>query len=648
MQSDHRVRTPRISVIVLLTVLLGTACSRPTMEEQAGSPELFSSESDQWEHLPSTDAQIGSEPPSSLHAMEAGEWRPLDELLDRDIESLAGLWVRTSVPPVVPDGPHLLISATSGTFAMYVDDVLVYQHGDFLVDGPVLEPHSLYHIITIPSGLKGQFLYIWRPHPISGSLDYLDMRLTSGSDIPLIIGELRRLDQVREDLTDLLFGILFLAVGLVMASFSPFRFRNQGKALLLLGLAGMMYGTRLLAELPTIRLLIEWPVLTWRYLAVFITYLIPVPMLLWFRATVGEGWRSSVLIFIRIQVVYAAAAVLLGVVTGYPERAMVLNSYLVLAFMVVIVVALRQAEMHRRKSLYIIGGFLILSIINENLVGVDLVPWEFEFEALGFFVGFCGLVFFAVRRYFRDQHEFHALEIELNTARKIQESILPAAIPVVPGADIAVRYVPMAEVAGDFYDFMVVDGSKLGVMIADVSGHGVPAALIASMVKVAFESQEPEAQEPARVLTGMNKTFCGNLEGQFVTVGYLFLDMSGPAVTYAGAGHPPVLVQRGGTGEISEFGENGLLMAGFPEAEYINTQLDLHSGDRLVLFTDGLTEASDLRDEQFGSTRLREFMAANRSLGAARFADALIDHLVEYSGRDSMEDDLTLIIVDIT
>ncbi|MFC1629127.1 PP2C family protein-serine/threonine phosphatase [Gemmatimonadota bacterium] len=641
-------RRLHILEVSILVILSGTACARSSIPVEQESADRFSTRADQWQYFLTVDAQIGSEPPSSPHSIEAGEWRPLDQLQDREIASLAGIWVRTSFPSVVPDDPHLLISGAAGTFAIYVDDVLVFQHGDFLVDGPVLEPHSLYHIITIPSGLTGQFLYIWRPHPISDSLDYLDMRLSTGSDIPLIIGEMRRLDQVREDLADLLFGILFLAVGLVMVSFSPFRFRNQGRYLLLLGLAGMMYGTRLLAELSTIRLLIEWPGLTWRYLTAFITYLIPVPMLLWFRATVGEGWRSSVPIFIRIQVVYAIAAVLLGVVTGYPERAMVLNSYLVLAFMVIVVAALRQAEMHRRKSLYIIGGFLILSIINENLIGVDLVPWEIEFEALGFFVGFCGLVFFAVRQYFRNQHELHALEIELDTARKIQESILPAAIPILPGVDIAVRYVPMAEVAGDFYDFMVVDGSKLGIMIADVSGHGVPAALIASMVKVAFESQEPEAQEPARVLTGMNKTFCGNLEGQFVTVGYLFLDMSGPAVTYAGAGHPPVLVQRGEAGEITEFGENGLLMAGFSDAEYFNDRLELHSGDRLVLFTDGLTEANDARDEQFGSTRLKEFLAANRSLGAAGIADALIDHLAEYSGRDSMEDDLTLIIVDIT
>jgi hypothetical protein len=619
-------------LVLLILIALNTSCSRASAPADQETAERFVTENHHWEFLLTDDALLGPGPPPSPPDMPEGAWRPLDELAVQDFRDRPGIWVRMELPSIPLEEPRLLLTGSAGTFAVYAGNQVVFQYGDFSIDRPVREARSLFHIVTLPRDFARRYLHIWRPHPISDALDYGDAILTANSSVLLIISELRHLAPLRADLADLLFGVLFIGAGLSLVLVSPFQWREQGRSLLLLGLAGTMNGARLLAEQTTLHLMIDWSEATWRYLTSYITYAIPIPLILWIREVLGWGWKSSIRILFYIQVSYSLIAILYDAFTGIPESAMAPNSYIVLAMMALVVVALRQAGMHRNRGLYLVGGFVILSVINDNMVGAGLVPWDLEFETLGWFVGFCGLTWFAVNRYYRTQRDLQAIEFELQTARAIQASILPERVPQARGWDIAVRYVPMAEVAGDFYDFIRVDEQRLGVLIADVSGHGVPAALIASMVKVAVESQMPNASDPARVLSGMNQTFCGNLEGQFITAGYLFLNTLESEIVYAGAGHPPALLWRASTGEAQEFGENGLLFANFENASYSNTRIDLQSGDRIVLYTDGIVEAESGREEQFGDGRLREFVSDNRVLAAGAFADALLGHLTEWTG----------------
>src|SRR5579864_477437 len=129
----------------------------------------------------------------------------------------------------------------------------------------------------------------------------------------------------------------------------------------------------------------------------------------------------------------------------------------------------------------------------------------------------------AIREMFAQQ--LLTIQKELETAREIQLSILPSEIPKIQGLDIAARYVPMTSVAGDFYDFIVVDEKNIGILVADVSGHGMPAALIASMLKIALAAQAAHAADPARVLQGLNETLCGKFQHHYVTAAYVFVDM---------------------------------------------------------------------------------------------------------------------------
>jgi sigma-B regulation protein RsbU (phosphoserine phosphatase) len=238
---------------------------------------------------------------------------------------------------------------------------------------------------------------------------------------------------------------------------------------------------------------------------------------------------------------------------------------------------------------------------------------------------------------------------ELEMARQIQLSILPRGTPKIKGLQIAARYIPMGSVAGDFYDFIVVDEQHVGILIADVSGHGLPAALIASMLQVSLAAQFAHASEPAQVLAGLNLALCGKFARHFVTAAYLFVDMEKKSMSYAGAGHPPLLLWQRSTRSASEVYENGLLLGQFPEATYQVIQVPVELGDRAVLYTDGIIEATNLSEEMYGEDRFKQFLEINSSLGADEFSEALLDELLVWSGQlkgQGQKDDITLLTVD--
>jgi sigma-B regulation protein RsbU (phosphoserine phosphatase) len=242
------------------------------------------------------------------------------------------------------------------------------------------------------------------------------------------------------------------------------------------------------------------------------------------------------------------------------------------------------------------------------------------------------------------------IQKELETARQIQLSILPSEIPKIEGLDIAARYVPMTSVAGDFYDFIVVDEKRIGILVADVSGHGMPAALIASMLKIALSAQEAHAADPAQVLLGLNQALCGKFQHHYVTAAYLFMDMQKRTLTYAGAGHPPLLLSGGSSKGVRAVMENGMFLGRFPFATYSSVELPLNAGDRALLYTDGIPETTNPAGIEFGSGCLKQFLAAEQSTSADHFAGQLLEELSRWSARrcaDELDDDITMVAIQV-
>jgi serine phosphatase RsbU (regulator of sigma subunit) len=182
------------------------------------------------------------------------------------------------------------------------------------------------------------------------------------------------------------------------------------------------------------------------------------------------------------------------------------------------------------------------------------------------------------------------------------------------------------------------------VLVADVTGHGVPAALIASMVKVALASQQSCADRPAQVLTGINRALCGRLAGRYVTAAYLFIDDRAGIVRYAAAGHPPML-QMYAARRVRRIEENGVLLGFLEDADYADTELRLEGHDRFLLYTDGLIEAANRSDDFFGIEGVEDALASAASLAAAAAADAVLAAKEAWSGLPPT-DDLTLVVID--
>ncbi len=241
------------------------------------------------------------------------------------------------------------------------------------------------------------------------------------------------------------------------------------------------------------------------------------------------------------------------------------------------------------------------------------------------------------------------INIELEMARQIQLSILPRDTPKIQGLRIVARYLPMTSVAGDFYDFIIVDEKRVGILVADVSGHGLPSALIASMLQVALAAQAAHASEPEKVLSGLNQALCGKFEHNFVTAAYVFIDMEKKIMSYAGAGHPPLLFWHQLTGKVSPVEENGLILGMFSEATYASLRMPIQANDRVVLYTDGIPETKNAEEQEFGTARFVQFIENNQQLSVDQFADGLLDELSRWSEQprgQGQQDDITVLTVD--
>jgi phosphoserine phosphatase RsbU/P len=257
-----------------------------------------------------------------------------------------------------------------------------------------------------------------------------------------------------------------------------------------------------------------------------------------------------------------------------------------------------------------------------------------------------------VLRGIREQlaRQLNELHKELETARQIQLSILPARAPQMKGLDIAARYIAANSVAGDFYDFIVIDEQHLGILVADVSGHGMPAALISSMLKIALSTQVANVADPAKVLFGLNQALCGKFDQHFVTAAYLLVDLEKRTLTYAGAGHPPMWLWGPAIEGVREVAENGLFLGRFPWATYSSVELPLSSDTWILLYTDGVSEIANPAEEEFGTTHFKEFLLSSQSHSATQFADRLLGELSSWAARGpgfKSNDDVTFVALHV-
>ena len=249
----------------------------------------------------------------------------------------------------------------------------------------------------------------------------------------------------------------------------------------------------------------------------------------------------------------------------------------------------------------------IIFIVIDQLIGLGIFPWRIQLEQVGFSTLFIGLGFVAGHHFFISEKKLQSIEREIEIARKIQYSNLPSSLNSPAGLNIVTRYVPMTTVAGDFYDIQYKENLCIGILIADVSGHGVGAALIGSMLKIAFASQAENLMNPVKMMTEINRILHGKIEDSFVTACYVLFDFVNNNLIYTNAGHPPPLLFKKSNEELKKLTVGGMILGPFERPEYSSESLDIEKGDRLILFTDGFIETKNRAGELFEDERLEEF-----------------------------------------
>lgn len=478
--------------------------------------------------------------------------------------------------------------------------------------------------------------------------------------LPLFFAQIR----VNVNPVELRWELLRIAVAVVLLSFGAVAIalyfsRSKARELTLVyfGLFSLLYAGRLLGGLETVQLCFPLSHPFWAYFNWVITAVIILPFELFLYELSDDRLKAFLRWLITIQAILSALGILLAG-AGIRLRLLTLtNSFTVLAtlcsvpaFYAITGVPDTLRRPWSREVRVFLAGFItwLLFVLYANLLGVGVLQGR-DVEFLGFLIFVCCLGYITVSRSFAKEELLVTLNKELDIARQIQASTLPREVPHFPGLDIAARYVPMSAVAGDFYDFLVLDEKRVGILVADVTGHGVPAALIASMLKVAFAGQVEYAPEPSLVLTGLNRALCGKFEEHFVTAVYVFVDLEAGVMRYAGAGHPPLLLASASNGGVSPVEENGLMLGLFPEAEYACAEIRFHPGDRCLLYTDGLFEAMNASHEEFGRSRVGKFVEGQNGLPAPQLAAALLEEISRWSGYSAgrrQEDDITLLVLD--
>ncbi len=236
------------------------------------------------------------------------------------------------------------------------------------------------------------------------------------------------------------------------------------------------------------------------------------------------------------------------------------------------------------------------------------------------------------------------LKLELDEAREIQRGLMPRRMPQLHGFSIANAWQPARGVSGDYLAAFKFDDARAALCVADVAGKGVPAALLMSNMQAVLKSWASELIPPSELCGKLNKLMCANTPlRKFITCFYSDLDLVTRKLTFTNAGHnPPMLVRR--DGHCIRLDAGGPVIGAFCDSTFTQQEIQLYEGDKLLLFTDGVTEARNADGEEFGEQRLQECLRSYSRCNAAELRTLILDEVTEFCA-GNFDDDATLMVV---
>ncbi|MBI4427642.1 MAG: SpoIIE family protein phosphatase [Ignavibacteriales bacterium] len=291
----------------------------------------------------------------------------------------------------------------------------------------------------------------------------------------------------------------------------------------------------------------------------------------------------------------------------------------------------------RNRAKKIIGVF---QIINKR-------QGQFTEEDKMFLTAFSDHASLAIEnaRLYQASIEKERVEKELSIAAEIQQRLLPDQIPAIKEYDVAAAAFPCRTIGGDFYDVVQLDEHLFAIVMADVSGKGIPASLLVSTLHASFRAYIQSQTDLAALVTKLNKiVFDNTTPDKFITFFIMTLDASTHSVVFVNAGHNSPFIFRGENGKIDELAASGLPLGMLEEGEYKSSTLQLEASDVIVLYTDGVTEAMDKSQNQYGEDRFQKCISSALKSGAVALKDKILIDVREFVGLEPASDDLTLLV----
>ena len=239
------------------------------------------------------------------------------------------------------------------------------------------------------------------------------------------------------------------------------------------------------------------------------------------------------------------------------------------------------------------------------------------------------------------------IEQELEAAKQIQKYIIPKDFSHISYPKISGTYLPIEDIGGDYFDTYQISDNKYGFLIADVTGHGIPAALVMSMSKMIFSIYAPRYESTREYLAAMNSQMRSLLmAGQYITGFYVIYDDEAKTITYTNAGHTKALYFRASTGKVLALDTYGLFVGISDEVEYEEKSIAVQPGDRLFLYTDGISEIKNEEREEFGVQRLAKFIKKNNDCSGDAFCEDLLEDVESFVPLGERDDDVAFLSVE--
>lgn len=630
----------------LILLLCVTGCKLITLGQSNiyKAPELFT---ENWEY--SWDYSINNNKRGDSY------WHKVTLPLSHLEKQSNTIWLRTTLPVNLPMHPALYIRELYLSVIVYVDDIPIYSFWDLDKKYSKEFIAKKSHVIPIPDSAAGKTIYfkIQSNYPLIG----ITSPVYIGSEYSLI-KQIIVSDFDNISIACISFFIGIFALMIFIANRKQWEYFYFG----FFALSQVLYIT----NYTSLRdFLIDAPLL-WIYLWLF-SSVWSTTMFIGFVKVIFNYSQKSVLgILFFINIVYAIfeSILLLSTIgelciTGtIASSTLILHARYIFQYLlaadaiVILLIILQQLKQGNKDAAILLAGLVVLSITVLHSVAVAIGFFTKDFHSYihwGVCILLIALSIILIRQYTLMQEKIVLNKADMNIARDIQQSIISIHPPQQEKLTIASEYIPAKIVGGDFFDYVTISDHETGIIIADITGHGVSAALIASMCKIAFHASSDAFTNPQVLLEKINATLIDKTAGQLLSVLYVYINTLTNTLIASSAGHPRCIIMDRISENLIELYTKGRIIGAFERLNCTNTIHTLDSSHRIILYTDGIIEALNYSRVMYGENNFIKAIKQTIHLTPREACSYIKNDVLSWVGKDlSLLDDITLIVIDIT